>query len=924
MLLIVVILGLILGAAAGRDGGALFGAAIAWLLWQQRGLTRRIAELEARDRTATPPAAAEATPAVAATPATAAAPADPARSTEPAQAPTPAAALAASTVAQRASTAAMAAPLDADQPAEPAARDSASTPAAPPPPLPAAPPPAQPSWLHRLIFGGNTIVKAGVAIFFLGLAFFARWATENLHVPAEIRLAGIGAAALVLLGVGWRLRNSRRGYAMVMQGGGIAVLYLTLFAAFKFYGLIAMIPAFALMAAVAAASAALAVMQNTLSLAFVGALGGFATPLLLSSGGGNHVALFSYYLLLDLGVAAIAWARNWRVLNGLAFLFTYGVGTAWGLSSYRPEHAGSAQVFLIVFFLLFNAVALLPARHAAAEDPRLRWLNPGLLFGLPTLTFMLQRGLVQGDDMRTAFSALLMGAFYVGLAAWSRKRVALQAAFEPVLSIGAVLLTLVIPFAFDAQVTAGAWAVEGAGLLWAGLRQQHGRTRAAGYALLLLAGVAVFYAHGSRPLSADTWLNATLANALLIAAGSLAAAWFISRQPEAVGRYEARAPGLLVAWATLWLLGGTAYEIDHFVPMDHSPAATVAALSAIAALYAGLTHRLAWPLPARPVAAHMPLMLLCLAWTAVAQDAPLLWGGWWAWPLAFGAQAAALAWAAPHWPARVRTAVHALGVWCLAGLGALQLSDATRDWGDPASAWPWLGWLAAPAALMALLLWALRRPAAAQPWPLRAEPGAYRGLAGGGLAAGLLIWAFIANVASNGAARPLPHLPLLNPLDLGIGLACLGAWAWWRDAGAAGQSPRQSRAVMWALGAAAFAWANGMLIRAFHHYGDVPYRVDAWIESRPVQTGLALMWALMALALMWAGARKSQRGPWTVGAALLAAVVVKLMLFDLSGSGSVMRIVSFIGVGVLMLVIGFVAPPPKAADAGAARGEGSP
>jgi uncharacterized membrane protein len=46
------------------------------------------------------------------------------------------------------------------------------------------------------------------------------------------------------------------------------------------------------------------------------------------------------------------------------------------------------------------------------------------------------------------------------------------------------------------------------------------------------------------------------------------------------------------------------------------------------------------------------------------------------------------------------------------------------------------------------------------------------------------------------------------------------------------------------------------------------------------------------------------------GAALLAVVVLKLLLVDLSGSGSVTRIVSFIGVGVLMLVIGYVAPLP--------------
>ena len=101
-----------------------------------------------------------------------------------------------------------------------------------------------------------------------------------------------------------------------------------------------------------------------------------------------------------------------------------------------------------------------------------------------------------------------------------------------------------------------------------------------------------------------------------------------------------------------------------------------------------------------------------------------------------------------------------------------------------------------------------------------------------------------------------------------------------------------------------------MLIRAFHHFGGVPFAFRAWADSLAVQTGITLLWAATALVLMWLSARRALRLPWMVGAALLAAVVLKLLLVDLSGTGTVMRIVSFIGVGVLMLVIGYVAPLP--------------
>ena len=66
----------------------------------------------------------------------------------------------------------------------------------------------------------------------------------------------------------------------------------------------------------------------------IGALGGFATPLLVSTGSGNHVALFSYYLVLDLGIAAVGVAQTWRALNLVGFVFTFVVGTAWGVLKY--------------------------------------------------------------------------------------------------------------------------------------------------------------------------------------------------------------------------------------------------------------------------------------------------------------------------------------------------------------------------------------------------------------------------------------------------------------------------------------------------------------------------------------------------------------------------------------------------------------
>jgi uncharacterized membrane protein len=113
-------------------------------------------------------------------------------------------------------------------------------------------------------------------------------------------------------------------------------------------------------------------------------------------------------------------------------------------------------------------------------------------------------------------------------------------------------------------------------------------------------------------------------------------------------------------------------------------------------------------------------------------------------------------------------------------------------------------------------------------------------------------------------------------------------------------------------GVAAFVAANGVLIRALHQYTGVAVRFDALMRSMLVQSALSLFWTLLALVLMVLANRLKRRLLWFVGAALLGATVLKLFVVDLSNVAGGERIVSFVGVGLLMLVVGYFAPvPPK-------------
>jgi uncharacterized membrane protein len=353
-------------------------------------------------------------------------------------------------------------------------------------------PPQRPSPIREWLVNGNMVARAGIVILFFGVAFLLKYTYAHLHVPIELRLAAVALGAGVLLGIGWRLRRRRESYALALQGGGVGLLYLTIFGALRLFGLLQPGPAFALLLAVVALSAVLAVLQDSLALAVLGAAGGFLAPILASSGAGSHVALFGYYALLNAGILAIAWFKAWRVLNVLGFAFTFGIATVWGGLNYRPEVYASTQPFLVLFFLMYVAIAVLYSRRAAGSVER--HLDTTLVFGVPLVAFGLQVGLVQEIAYGSAYSALALGAFYLLLARsmWARRGQDRRLLVEAFLALGTVFATLAIPLAFDGRWTSAAWALEGAAMVWVGVRQQRLPVRLFGILLQLLAGSLLY------------------------------------------------------------------------------------------------------------------------------------------------------------------------------------------------------------------------------------------------------------------------------------------------------------------------------------------------------------------------------------------------------------------------------------------------
>jgi uncharacterized membrane protein len=748
--------------------------------------------------------------------------------------------------------------------------------------------------LQRWFTVGNVPVKIGMLVLLAGVAALLKYASDQgwLHAPIEVRLAGVALAAVAALVFGWRQRQDKRAFALALQGGAIGVLLLTVFAAFKLYALLPAGAAFALSITLVAGLGVLAVAQDSRTLAVLGVLAGFLAPIWLSTGGGSHVALFSYYAVLNAAIFGIAWMRSWRILNLLGFVFTWGIGTAWGVLQYDSSKLATTEPFLLLFFAFYLALPLLQARRRALGSDR---LDGCLVFGTPLVAFSLQAGLLRGDRMSLALCALALAALYAGLA-W----VQLRRRGDAVLGQSHALLaagfaTLAVPLALSARATAAVFALEGAGVAWLGVRQDRRLPQWSGAALQLAAAFA--FSVGQPQWSSDLHAvaNPTCMGALLIAVAGFASAWAYRSSRGMASAYY--------LWGLAWWCGNALHEVDRFV-IAGAQADALLAFAAATGWLAAEVHRrhAARALAATSLAAFVVAVPLAFAQTEVHQS-PFAANGAWAW-LAFAILGVrtlvclranadrVAAWAQFAWWL----------VWPIAlSLLAWQVAErfALADgWRLGLSALPWLAITG-----VSLLRW---------PWlsaPQGARFDAYRGALQGAFFAALALWWASACLAAADAA-PLPWLPGLNPVELTqiATLVLLARWLWSHEG-----PDGLKRGRLGLLAASSFVLVSCMTLRAVHHWGGIAWD-HGLLSTSLAQASLTVVWSVLGVIGWIAGSRRGQRALWLAGAVLMAVVLAKLVLVDRQQLGNLLGIGSFIAYGLLCTLVGYFAPaPPRAA-----------
>ncbi len=684
--------------------------------------------------------------------------------------------------------------------------------------------PAAPTWLNtfiqRWVIGGNPLLKVGVLILFLGLAFLLRYVAENTVVPIEWRYAGVAATGIALLLGGWRWRHRADNYGLILQGAGIGVMYLITLAAMKLHPLIPLNFGFAILFAVAAFAALLAILQNSLALAVIGALGGFAAPVLTSTGHAHHIPFFTYLAVINLGIVAIAWFKAWRVLNLIGFVCTVVLGAAWADKYYQPELWLTCEPFLMLLFVMYVLITFLFARRTLAQAPesataaasfeqhaleaaaRVGYVDGTLAFGVPFATFAMQYLLVKQFEYGAAFSALGFGLLYIVMAFMLFRRSGMRYALlsETMIALAVVFGSLAIPLGLEQTWTSAAWAVEAAGVYWVGIRQQ--RVHARLFALLLLFGSAFYFAMGVGISHVGPNLGPNLGPVL---DGSLLGS-------------------IMLALSTWWV-----YRLQRSAPQDALHGFEMALrpwLIAAGAFFVALLPFLIWPMNWASTALAILGTVAVFAAQRLSERALLYWG-------------------------------------CLyqAVAGALFMTTLHAPAGGSVLANGWTGLLSASliGASMLAGVWAMTRAhmrnAAEGTSDAEQAPAAFGGIASMGLLAGLV---FI-NLAPL-FVLPWRYAAMVWPLT---GIATL----WWavrvRHSGAIGFAlALQVVAGMAHFGSRLFAHggtADLVAVKPFLHsgyWGPVLISLAAFVCARLLQkkAAKALDISLGWIALFWAGA----------------------------------------------------------------------
>ncbi len=441
--------------------------------------------------------------------------------------------------------------------------------AAPAPPRPSAPSPAQASAAPPRRFGGldlETLIagrllnRIGILAILFAAGFFLKYAFDNDWIGDRGKVAiGLLSGSALLLASRFLLLRGYRYFSEGIAGLGAGILYLSGYAGWSVFHLFPQAAAFGGMILVTAALTAIAVGRDSQRVAWIALAGGFLTPALMSTGRDQALTLFGYLAVLDSALLVLARARGWRTLELPAFLLTQAYFWEWYTTFYRPERLALTLAFATLFFVIFAALPVLRARKEAA----LHRIDTAVVLANALAVLWALRSMLWPDHrwpLTTSVLALGVAHLLVARAIGPREGAAARVRLV-FAGLALTFATIAIPVRLEGMWITLAWAVEGAVLVWTGLRIRMRFLRVAGLVLFAMAALRLL----TVPLDARALLlNPRFATFLGTVLCYGLAVRFARAQRDRLAPHELNLFGPVAIAANVLALGALSMEVwDH-------------------------------------------------------------------------------------------------------------------------------------------------------------------------------------------------------------------------------------------------------------------------------------------------------------------------------------------------------------------------
>ena len=737
---------------------------------------------------------------------------------------------------------------------------------------------------------GNPILRVAIAILMIGVVLLLRFASEHWQLSLTVKLLGIAVTGGALTAFGYSLRKNNALFAVALQGAGLAIIFLTLIFAHHYAVIASLSVASVGFALLLIITVALSLKQDAVYLAILALSMAYLAPLLIPQYRPDSVFLLSYYLVINLAVAVMNFIKPWKILNQIAFFATGFIAGSVIILYAKQSQYHVLDVLLWLHIVLF---IWLSVRYSQLMQKEYQYLNTqkgislpplldvGLIFSVPILGFSLHAILMHQSSIALTWGAVALGFIYTGLGWWiKQKQSALSVLAKSFFILAVAFIALIFPLWKGAHWTAIGWVIQGTALIVWGVSERYRLSRYIGVILVCLSSFALFY---------QVWSDSEfpLLSTTLYAIALLVSAYFLLKQDQtySASTFSTLFGGLFLSLA-LYAASVSGIQFFDWHGYGLSPYLAFAAavwLGFIICIHSRL--KLQWLIPQLCISSI--LLVLCYAELIdIGLFSQVIWGSnLRQFSFLIASLGLSIAFGFMGATQKIETNLQAWwssGFWlALAAMGA--------------AIWPSAGVIALALFPVLYSIYLLQQK---------------QMLLLNQISVWLLTWGWLIAVSLSHQVFIAYQLPLFNSVDALSLLVLFGVlWVVYRH-----DFQNDSKTLEWTCKVISILIGllvlSSIVVRALHIYLATPlWSWAIWVDGT-VQLSLTLLWVILAFVLMTFSSQRQIRQLWFVGAALLGIVVIKLVGLDLSQTGTLTRVISFIGAGGVMLVIAYLAPLP--------------